>query len=78
MGTIPTTRIIGPKGLAIINTSDLKEYLAKGYVTETEYLAKQKTVKKEKEIIVPDEPIDDSVNPVISRKQGKNKNSKDK
>ena len=34
--TIPTVRVVGPKGLAIINASDLELYQSKGFKLEAE------------------------------------------
>ena len=42
MGTLPTVRVIGPKGLAIINESDLALYRSKGFKTEAEVEAEAK------------------------------------
>jgi len=42
MGTLPTVRVIGPKGLAIINESDLELYRSKGFKTEVEVEAELK------------------------------------
>ena len=49
MGTLPTIRVIGPKGLAIINVSDLESYRAKGFKTEAEVLAAEAKAKAEAE-----------------------------
>jgi hypothetical protein len=63
MGLLPTTRIMGPKGLAIINTSDLELYRAKGFVTEKEFEAeakKQVIPKIETPVTITDKPAQKS------------------
>ena len=52
MGTLPTIRVIGPKGLAIINVSDLELYLAKGFKTEAEVEAEAKAKAKSQSPLV--------------------------
>jgi len=47
MGILPTIRVIGPKGLAIINVSDLEVHRTKGFKTEAEVLAAEAKAKAE-------------------------------
>ena len=50
MGILPTVRVFGPKGLAIINLSDLEMYRAKGFKTESELQTKSPEPEPETQI----------------------------